>query len=172
MTKAFNTQQNYSTFGTEYFTQLWPTKISCFLLSSLAGSLDKSQQAPRWPRRPRAAWAVPRTVWPAGPGQSHCTQPWWGCTSSSVFLPVPPLQGTHWGAEVCPGRAVEPWRVWSTSLIRRSWGNWGGSARRKRDTLLLSTAVWKEVVPRGRSSSSSRQQVKRWEEMALVPGKV
>lgn len=43
------------------------------------------------------------------------------------------------------------WRVWSTSLMKSSWRNWGCLTWRKKDsrgTILLSTASWQEAAAR------------------------
>jgi len=74
-----------------------------------------------------ASWLVSETVLSEGAGKwlFLCTQPWWGCISSTEFS----------SGSLTTRKASRPWsvsregqqswwRVWSTSLKSSSWGRW------------------------------------------------
>jgi len=82
---------------------------------------------PRWPRRPVASWLVSEIVQQtvAGRWPSLRSQPWWGHILSTVYSfrlftknkILRPGRVSREGQQSC-------WGIWSTSLMRSSWGNW------------------------------------------------
>ena len=66
-------------------------------------------------------------------------------------------------------RAIKLWRVWSTSLMGSGWENWDCSVWRtggSGETLLISTAAWKEVIVEMRAGLFSHVIAVGWERMA------
>ena len=142
-------------------------QVGCLLTASWTWASN----VPRQPR-PMAPWLVSGIVWPAGVGRwlCPCTRHWWGRTSNTVFSFGPlTTRNTMSCWSVSREGQRSWWIVWRTSLMRSGWGNRGLVWRRggRRETLLLSTTTWKEVVPRWVLVSSPEKQVIRRNDLKL-----